>query len=183
MNPRLQSTSADALRDIFAKADSLFERLIYVAGARDPETGHYVDPLLSLSYAANDIDQQFREQHRYIFVAWLTLTIEKQYAELRRYLYGKREQQALIQKMRQQEWYERLIPTNASSAERNLFRSDFEIVTAVACSYCDVQPNPSLPPSACPRSEFQHAPGSAAVASMSWRGPTSLCLAAPRRTF
>lgn len=127
-------SAADAVRYIFAKADSLLKQLVYFSTAENPQTGRYADPLLSLSFDAKDIDKQLRQQQCKAFAAWVQLSIEEQHAELEEFLAGEREARALLQQWIQQEWYERLIPPGTPEPDKDMFLNDFGIIAALVYS-------------------------------------------------
>jgi hypothetical protein len=109
---------------------SLFGRLAYLAAFRDLESDRYTDP--TCVFEPHDVDAVLRHEHREAFRAWLRLSLEQQTEDLTDYLWTHLEDRRKMLWQRRHECpYARLIPSYALAAERDLFRSDLELLVAI----------------------------------------------------
>ena len=124
MDQAILNTSGDAVRHIFHKAASLLAQLVHFAYAQDAETGRYVDPLLAV-FGHKNIHQELWQQHRETFAAWLVLSLEQQHNEMKEYFSAHSDAQPLLHCWIHERLYQKLIPPDASAAEKQLFSIDF----------------------------------------------------------
>ncbi|HWR50516.1 MAG TPA: hypothetical protein VN428_05390 [Bryobacteraceae bacterium] len=104
---------------------ALFERLVFLGGLRDPDTGyrHYGLELPVGSYAA----EIMQDSHERAFRTWIAFTVEQQKADLELYLattHGHRND--ALKRLGDTDFRDNLIPASADAHERELYLTDFE---------------------------------------------------------
>lgn len=116
----------DVWRRTLSQIETVFGRLVYLAGLRDNNTGRYEHHGLAMLFGDEESDSALRASHETTFAEWLVFGLEHQKADLDFYL-----SQLTTQKRRTVEtWlrlrpYRNLIPARAGEAERTLYLSDF----------------------------------------------------------
>jgi len=123
-------TCADLLKTVLAKNPSTFQRLFYLAGTRERESGQYHEPILSLAYGNEEAHRVLLREHAAVFRAWLCLGLEEQSADLTWYVENaaSHDQREMLKEWMTTKWYETLIPIGACEPDQILYRSDMEIV-------------------------------------------------------
>lgn len=117
----------DVWRRTLSQIETIFGRLVYLAGLRDNNTGRYEHHGLALIFGDEDADRALRESHENTFAEWLSFGLEQRKADLDLYL-----AQLTARRRRTIEtWlrlrpYRNLIPARARDPERALYLSDFE---------------------------------------------------------
>ena len=121
---------AEFLKSALSKNPSTFQRLVYLAGTWDRESGQYQEPVLSLAYGGGEAHRVLCREHAAAFHAWLCLGLEEQTADLTWYVENaaSHDQREMLKEWMKLKWYETLIPIAASEADQILYRSDMEIV-------------------------------------------------------
>jgi hypothetical protein len=117
----------DVWRRTLCQIETIFGRLVYLAGLRDNNTGRYQHHGLALIFGDEDADQALRNSHETTFAEWLSFGLENQKADLDLYL----SQFAARKRTTVETWlrltpYRNLIPTRTGEPERSLYLSDFE---------------------------------------------------------
>ena len=117
----------DVWRRTLSQIETIFGRLVYLAGLRDNNTGRYEHHGLALIFGDEDADSALRDSHETAFAQWLSFGLEHQKADLDLYL----SQFAARKRTTVETWlrltpYRNLIPTRAGEPERSLYLSDFE---------------------------------------------------------
>src|SRR5438128_12665827 len=85
--PDLWSETASELwKKTLSRVPSVFERLLYLSMLRNPNSGRYDHPTLSLVFGRDEADRALRASHSQEFSAWLSFTLEEQKADLDLYL-------------------------------------------------------------------------------------------------
>ena len=124
-----RSSVADAVRASVRHAGPLLCRLAYLSATIDTKTGQYMDPLLCLDFDAGDVDAELRRQHRKVFVEWLTFSLEQQEAEVLDFLQEQSNPRQFLR--RWTEPFNRMVPRDATEAERALFVNDSKMTTSI----------------------------------------------------
>jgi hypothetical protein len=116
-----QAELGDVWRRTLAPIPTLFGRLHYVAGLKDPQTGRYTHPALAQAVGQQNTDQTLRESHRQLFGQWLALSLEEQKLDLEEFLSGSG-------RPPDPRRYRELAPPEAHEVERQLYLTDLETV-------------------------------------------------------
>ena len=133
----------DVWRRTLSRIETIFGRLVYLAGLRENNTGRYEHHGLALIFGEDDADRALRESHEITFAEWLSFGLEQQKADLDLYL-----AQLTARRRRTIEtWlrlrpYRNLIPARAGDPERSLYLSDFEtLLELLKSEYGVVEPD------------------------------------------
>ena len=111
----------DLWRRTLSPIPTLFGRLRYIAGLRDPQTGRYAHPTLSRAIGADDADRTLRRGHYQVFGEWLGLSLEEQKTDLEEFLNGNSPTAGPL-------GYRELAPPGAHEVERQLYFTDLETI-------------------------------------------------------
>src|ERR1700687_2186422 len=85
--PALWSETASELwKNTLSRVPSVFERLLYLSVLRNPNSGRYDHPTLSLVFGPDEADRALRVSHLQLFSEWLSFTLEEQKTDLDLYL-------------------------------------------------------------------------------------------------
>jgi hypothetical protein len=104
-------------------------RLVHLASLRDASTGFYRDSRLVGHANAAERDLLLRQIHEEVFATWLSFSLEDQREELEQYLKTlKKQGSGKLATWLTTAPYLKLMPASAEAAERELYRSDLEIV-------------------------------------------------------
>lgn len=104
-------------------------RLVYLASLRDEKTGRYDGSQLAELRGEADADLVLREIHEDVFGTWVSFSLEDQHEELEDHLeLLRRESAPGVETWLTLAPYEGLIPAQAGAAERELFRSDLDLL-------------------------------------------------------
>jgi len=108
---------------------ALFGRLTYVAALLDPESGRYVSPAENEGLGPQEAHDTLRQAHVEIFESWLFLSLADQASDLKAYLqkYLAEQGETLGGWMRGIQ-YMKLVPADARQPQRDLFRSNVEML-------------------------------------------------------
>src|SRR5207302_3783560 len=100
---------------------TLFGRLAFIAGLRDPVTGQYTHAPLSDIVGYDMADRTLCHSHHRVFSEWIALSLSEQKADLEEYLASGRGNSAIDR-------YRDLPPAAAHEVERMLYLTDLETV-------------------------------------------------------
>lgn len=134
----------DVWRRTLSRIETIFGRLVYLAGLRDNNTGRYEHHGLALIFGQQDADHALRESHEIAFAEWLSFGLEHQKADLDLYL----AQLTARRRKTIETWlrlrpYRNLVPARAGDPERTLYLSDFEILLGLLkTEYGVAEPDP-----------------------------------------
>jgi hypothetical protein len=119
------AVAAQLLKRTLADIDSVFGRLVYFAGIRDVQSGHYLNRVFDTLLPLEQADALLHREHMKVFLDWLRLNLVQQEGELARFAGGRRESDlALLKSFREHDVFCRLIPPAAAAHERALFMDD-----------------------------------------------------------
>jgi hypothetical protein len=117
-----RSLSGDLWRNTLSSIRSVFGKLIYLAGLRNPNSGRYEHHGLALVFGADEAHNGLRRSHTEIFSKWQQLDLEAQYADLTTYLSGLEEERStVIETWMQVKHYQTLVPSSIRGLERRLY--------------------------------------------------------------
>ena len=125
--PANYSGAREAFTDELCRHPSVLGRLAAIATLWDEEDGRYRHPLAA-HYGTEETDRVLRRLHQEIFIAWLSLTLRQQQADVSIYMGG------LGIKP---EWFDfrkmglSCIPQSATLPEKDLFLADLELVQSL----------------------------------------------------
>jgi hypothetical protein len=134
----------DVWRRTLSRIETIFGRLVYLAGLRDNNTGRYEHHGLAQIFGDEDADHALRSSHEITFAEWLSFGLERQKADLDLYL----SQFAARKRRTVETWlrltpYRNLIPDRAGGPERSLYLSDFEtLLELLRNEYGVAEPDP-----------------------------------------
>jgi hypothetical protein len=111
---------------------SVFGRLVYLASLRDPNSGSYQHFGFAQRFSEREADRTISRSHMNVFMDWLCFSLEQQREDLDLHLSSlEGNKQAILTTWREWPPFMNWIPTQSRSADRELFRSDLEIVLDV----------------------------------------------------
>lgn len=114
----------EALTDELSRNPSVLGRLVAVAATREEHSGAYHHKLAA-HYGTEETDRILRRLHQEIFVAWLSLTLRQQQADVTIYLgsLGIKAEWFDFRKMGKS-----CVPPTATLPERDLFLLDLDLI-------------------------------------------------------
>jgi len=123
-DPRVSPEARDLVLDELSRHPSLLARLVAIATLRDEGSGTYRHPLAA-QFGNDEMDRILRRLHQDVFIAWLSLPLRQQQADVSIYL-GARGIKA--------EWFDfrkmgkSCLPQTATLPERDLFLLDLDLI-------------------------------------------------------
>lgn len=111
------------LEHSLSQVSSLFSRLAYLAVLRDQSDDVYQDHLASRICGRDEVDRVLHRLHMQAFREWLSLSLERQHAELAEYFRCK-DKWVLLEAWT--ELFQFLVPKDLADVERKLFLGDLE---------------------------------------------------------
>jgi len=120
---------ADLWRNTLSQIPSVFGRLVYLSGLRDPNTSRYLHHGMALVFGEDEARKALRKSHEQVFAEWLSFNLEQQQADLRLYLSDLCEdKRTILESWKQLEPYKNLHPKSAKTVEKNLYLSDLTVL-------------------------------------------------------
>ncbi len=120
---------SDLWRNTLSQIPAVFGRLVYLAALRDENSGRYQHHGLALVFGEAEADRALRRSHVQTFSEWLCFNLEQQMADLTLYLSSLTdERRRVIETWLRLEPFRALVPSSATRAENELYRSDFRIL-------------------------------------------------------
>jgi hypothetical protein len=108
---------------------SVFGRLAFLAGLKNPETGTYTHFYLSAQLGTVEADKVIRTSHIGVFFEWLVFNLQEQHADLNLFLASveghRRQILAACAVLAPHVW---CIPNEAQEHERRLYLADLETI-------------------------------------------------------
>jgi hypothetical protein len=136
---------ADVWRHTLSQIPSVFGRLVYLSGLRNPNSGRYDHHGLALVFGADDSNRALKKSHKQVFAEWLSFNLEQQMADLNLYLSDlPEEKKTVIQAWTLLKPYKNLLPSNAKPVERRLYLSELQTMLELikgACGVDDLGPD------------------------------------------
>jgi excisionase family DNA binding protein len=104
-------------------------RMAFLSELRDPNTGLYRHPLVSVGVDRAQFDRLLRRLHDAAFREWLNYRLDEQKGDLDLYLSTlAHDKVAVVRTWRQLESYRSFVPASASAVERRLFFAEIEVL-------------------------------------------------------
>ena len=124
-----ETPAAELWNRTLVQIPTVFGRLVYVAKLRDQNSGQYQHFGFSQRFSEREADKTISRSHKNIFMDWLCFSLEQQRTDLENYLDSVGgDRRKIIAKWREWPPYMGWIPPQSRPADRELFRSDLEIV-------------------------------------------------------
>jgi len=122
-----QRAIADVWRNTLSQIPSVFGRLVYLAGLRNPNSGRYDHHGLALVFGAEHANRALKKSHKQVFTEWLAFNLEHQLADLNLYLTDLPEdKKTVLQAWTRLRPYRNVLPSNARSVDRRLYLTELE---------------------------------------------------------
>jgi hypothetical protein len=120
---------ADVWRHTLSQIPSVFGRLVYLAGLRNPNSGRYEHHGLALVFNPDDASRALKKSHKQVFANWLGFNIEEQLADLELYISDLPEdKQTVLRAWIKLAPYKNLIPSSARAVERRLYLRELQVM-------------------------------------------------------
>ncbi len=131
-SPLNRGAASDLWRNTLSQIPSLFGKLVYLAGLRNPNNGRYEHHGLALLFGEEQANLALRKSHRQAFDEWLTFNLEQQKADLELYFSGISEDRHTVLKT----WaklapYRSLVPASAKKVEKQLYVADLSALLEI----------------------------------------------------
>jgi hypothetical protein len=124
-----ETPAAELWSRTLVQIPSLLGRLVYLSSLRDPNSGQYRHFGFSQRFTEREADKAIRRSHSNTFTDWLCFSLEQQRNDLEKYLDSlEGDRQTILENWRAWPPYLNWIPAQSRPADRELFRSDLEIV-------------------------------------------------------
>jgi hypothetical protein len=128
---------------------SVFGRLAFLAGLKNPETGRYTNFYLSAQLGTVEADKVIRTSHLEVFFEWLSFNLQEQHADLNLFLASveghRRQILAACAVLAPHVWW---IPDEAQEHERRLYLADLEATLEPLYNQCGLTPQALKRPAA-----------------------------------
>lgn len=116
-------------RRTLAHIPSTYGRLVFLASLLNVNTGRYEHHGLSMIFGAEEAERALKQSHEEAFLAWLSLQLEQQKADLELYFSTlPATKKTLVENWRRLMPYRAAAPAWASPAQRELFESNFALL-------------------------------------------------------
>jgi len=127
-----RGAAPDLWRNTLSQIPSLFGKLVYLSGLRNPNNGRYEHHGLTLLFGDDQANSALKKSHAQAFEEWLTFNLEQQKADLEFYFSGLSEDRNTVLR----NWiklapYRNLIPASAKKVERKLYVADLTAILAL----------------------------------------------------
>jgi hypothetical protein len=107
----------------------VFGRLVYISSLRDPNSGAYRHYGFSQRFSESVADKTIGRSHLNVFMDWLCFSLEQQKADLETYFETvEGDKETILVNWRTWPPHMNWIPAQSRTVDRELFRSDLEIV-------------------------------------------------------
>ncbi|MCW5965306.1 MAG: hypothetical protein KIT83_14825 [Bryobacterales bacterium] len=128
----VQALAKELRRDLLSSIHTLYGRLVFLGGLRDPNSGQYEHFETSCNFGEEVCHVVLEAEHVHAYRDWLAMNLEQQRADLMLYLVtvGLNRRQVL------QTWlvtspFRSLIPLHTQPVEQEVFLSDMSALLAV----------------------------------------------------
>ena len=125
--------SADLWKHTLSHIPTVYGRIAYLAGLRDPNSGVYRHHGLASTFGRDESARALRESHEQIFRGWLRLSLEEKSRDLSDYLNNLEDPKALVlSHWTKSKSYRNQAPSSADEGEKLYFYSDLEALLSLA---------------------------------------------------
>jgi len=120
-----RDAAANLWRNTLARIPSVFGRLVYLSGLRNPNTLRYEHHGLALVFGEDEAHRALKRSHNRAFAEWLSFNLEQQKADLDLYLSSLFEDKRTVLRA----WdrlghYRNILPNSVRGPEKRLYLSD-----------------------------------------------------------
>ncbi len=124
----LERTAVDDLwKHTLSRIPTVYGRLAYLSGLRDPNSGIYRHHGLSAAFGRDESGRALRRSHEEIFLQWLNLALAEKHADLQSYLAALEDpSRTVVDHWLHSRSYKTQIPSAARPAEGDLYCSELE---------------------------------------------------------
>jgi hypothetical protein len=127
-----RSAIADLFKHTLSQIPTVFGQIMYLASLRDPNSGVYRHHGLSVTFGRQDSVQALSESHTRVFLEWLEMPLAEKHPDLIAYLESLEDgRDAAIRHWRRTKSYLVNVPSSATSAEKELFSKDLDLLLEV----------------------------------------------------
>jgi hypothetical protein len=139
-----QRAVADVWRHTLSQIPSVFGRLVYLAGLRNPNSARYEHHGLALVFGTEHATRALKKSHKQVFTEWLSFNLEQQLADLNLYLSDlPEEKKTVLQAWTKLKPYKNVLPSSAKAVERRLYLKEMETMIELLKGACGAdEPGP-----------------------------------------
>jgi hypothetical protein len=124
-----RSAVTDLWRRTLNQIPTLFGKISYLASLRDANTGRYRHHGLAQKFGHDEADRAIRQSHMETFRRWIETNLETQKDDLEEYLAALNESwPEVLANWARLALYESIVPLDSTETERDLYRSDFQVI-------------------------------------------------------
>jgi hypothetical protein len=124
-----ETPAAELWSRTLVQIPSLFGRLVYLSSLREPHSGLYQHFGFAQRFSEKIADQTIGRSHKHAFMDWLCFSLEQQRQDLGFYLDSVGgDRRAIVTNWLEWPPFMNWMPPQSRPAERELFRSDMEII-------------------------------------------------------
>ena len=124
-----ETPAAELWNRTLVQIPSVFGRLVYLASLRDQNSGQYQHFGFSQRFSEREADKTISRSHKNAFMDWLSFSLEQQRTDLENYLDSVgQDRRKIVANWRDWPPYMSWIPPQSRPADRELYKSDLEIV-------------------------------------------------------
>ncbi len=132
-----RGAASDLWRNTLSQVPTVFGRLAYLSGLRDPNTARYQHCGLAQTFGQEEAERVLRESHEQSFSDWLCFTLEQQKADLDLYLASLNgTRKTIVETWIRLAPYRSLVPSAAREVERQLYEADLEAILELLKAEC-----------------------------------------------
>jgi hypothetical protein len=124
-----RSATADLFKNTLSRIPTLFGRLAYLSGLRDPNSGIYRHHGLASIFGREESRKALGQSHQSVFQEWLNLPLEEKRGDLSKYLDSLEDSlPTVLDHWSNLRTYRGYMPASARESERELFCAEFEVL-------------------------------------------------------
>jgi hypothetical protein len=122
-----RSAVGDLWKHTLSRITTIYGRLTYLAGLRDPNSGAYRHHGLSTVFGRDESGKALRESHEQAFVEWIKLSLAEKHDDLVRHFASLEEpRRVVVDHWLRSRIYRTIMPSSVRPVESELFCNDLE---------------------------------------------------------
>ena len=135
---------SDLWRNTLSAIPTIYGKLVYLSGLRQPHSGRYEHHGLAMRFGADDAQQALRASHVRCFREWMATSLAEKKADLEKYLESQEVGKAeVVRAWSETGAWRNLVPGSIRTAERKHFLADVGALMALLRNVYDVScPDP-----------------------------------------
>ena len=139
-----RSAASDLWRNTLSQIPSVFGRIVYLTGLRNPDSGRYEHHGLALVFGEDEANRALKKSHAVVFREWLTFNLQQQKSDLDLYLSGSdKDRRTVLANWLDYAPYRALVPAAIRGIERRLYFADLKaLIDLLANEYGASAPDP-----------------------------------------